>query len=632
MSETYTRICEEKIVSILGAKQRQRIRGRTKITPWSTPQEFDYVGRCLSHATCMFPTALENESSALMFEDQNVYNELIYGIKRVEIWRLKAENGRLPHSIDVTTSLAQIMLQDYEYQQQKLQEKQKLFIDMTTSLKLSYASIIIRAVNGIADSIQRNRSTYATSVASLCAQIGLPGWVVDIRHDSAHNELPSLVPLRLAAKTLLGFFMQQYWTLLENQRLEWRNTAIELLKECKSTSKAIDRVQMEVMKDENLDADGETEKNDIINNCIDGDRYGYQENYGAYSIFMNTSKKSKKNAEKKEAKATATPKKKVKELVDCRTPRQCINEYFKTVPMDLGIELLLQYLFEGGIGDAPIGRGILIPGSPNTFPETIASVRKILERYSVILISVTNKFPGFLVAAFNRIVDMLISFDESSDEETSNADFGRRRKQYFLKHWFYYLLSNDFYYFLHWQDIMWKGSKNIRQRPREKWSDSLWKFMEGPAELNLFVKARLPLNSVCDRLLLEGCSDVTDEIANKIVEILGDRRVTTLLEMKKEITLKRNRGADLLPTKTTERTDDDINASKNVNSPLKDNESDILDIEEMEKLASAESNDRECNINDEAIVSEEKRRKIDRTWVQCDHWDSCTIGSLPGFV
>ena len=41
--------------------------------------------------------------------------------------------------------------------------------------------------------------------------------------------------------------------------------------------------------------------------------------------------------------------------------------------MDLGIELLLQYLFEGGIGDAPIGRGILIPGSPNTFPETIAS-------------------------------------------------------------------------------------------------------------------------------------------------------------------------------------------------------------------------------------------------------------------
>ena len=179
---------------------------------------------------------------------------------------------------------------------------------------------------------------------------------------------------------------------------------------------------------------------------------------------------------------------------------------------------------------------------------------------------------------------------------------------------------------------MWKGSKNIRQRPREKWSDSLWKFMDGPAELNLLVKARLPLNSVCDRLLLEGCSDVTDEIANKIVEILGDRRVTTLLEMKKEITLKRNRGANLLPTKTTERTDDDINASKNVNSPLKDNESDILDIEEMVKLASAESNDRECNINDEAIVSEEKRRKIDRTWGQCDHWDSCTIGSLPGFV
>ena len=80
MSETYTKVCEEKIVSNLGAKQRQRIRGRTKITPWSTPQEFDYVGRCLSHATCMFPTALENEPSTLTFEDQNVYNELIYGI------------------------------------------------------------------------------------------------------------------------------------------------------------------------------------------------------------------------------------------------------------------------------------------------------------------------------------------------------------------------------------------------------------------------------------------------------------------------------------------------------------------------------------------------------------------------
>lgn len=44
-----------------------------------------------------------------------------------------------------------------------------------------------------------------------CAKIGIPSWIVDVRHESVHNSLPSLETLKLAAEFLLTFLEEKYW-------------------------------------------------------------------------------------------------------------------------------------------------------------------------------------------------------------------------------------------------------------------------------------------------------------------------------------------------------------------------------------------------------------------------------------
>jgi hypothetical protein len=623
-----------RVKSNLPPKQKQRIRSRAKITPWSTPSEFDYVGKCLSHATCLFPTSNGNinatyQAPATLDEDSDAHRELVYGIQQVSIWRSRAENGRLPHSIDVTASMAQIMLQDSQYH--IFNSNHQLGLDMTNSIKLSYAAIILRAVNGIADSIQRNRASYSqgygSSVAALCSQIGLPLWIVDLRHDSAHNELPSLVPLRLAAKNLLGFFMEQYWTILDDLRGDWRNKGVELLKECKIASKAIDRVGMQIKMDLLKDQE-QGDKVDDNDNEQDqcGNGRASDANYGAFSIFLELDKKKKKTTTKSKVDVdtlTATKPAKVKphHMIDGRTPRQCLNEFFKTIPIDVGLDMIIQYLFDGGIGDAPDGRGILIPGSPTTFPETINSVRKIRERYSVILLSVAAKWPGFVHASLARIVDMIISLDRPTNDEC--GEYGKKRKIYFLKHWMFYLLSNEFYCFLHWHDVTWRGSKNIKERPKDKWSEELFLHMESCAPIEILQQARLPLNSFCDRFTLEGEGEESRNMVDFFENVLSNDRKSGV-EIKKTCIL-----AGLKRSIGDISTIDEINGM----TDTRNDQCVMLNLEEMEGLLSENVEDK----HDKEIIKEDSESKTGThdngisPWIICAFWEPCAIGSLPGY-
>lgn len=77
-------------------------------------------------------------------------------------------------------------------------------------LQLLYSMVITRAVNGLVDGGQQG--VYALSVLSLAEKIGLPGWIVEIRHDSTHNQLPALPVLRSAAHHLMRWYDENYWT------------------------------------------------------------------------------------------------------------------------------------------------------------------------------------------------------------------------------------------------------------------------------------------------------------------------------------------------------------------------------------------------------------------------------------
>jgi len=71
------------------------------------------------------------------------------------------------------------------------------------SLRQCYSTAIIRLVNGLVDPLQSG--VYARSITSIAAQLGLPGWLVEVRHAATHEELPSLEVLREAAQEVIFF-------------------------------------------------------------------------------------------------------------------------------------------------------------------------------------------------------------------------------------------------------------------------------------------------------------------------------------------------------------------------------------------------------------------------------------------
>jgi hypothetical protein len=551
-------------------------------TPWSCAAEFDYVGRCFAQATCLFsdssPWNDENEVNVnhqSPVDGRQPLGELQYAIQRVCLWKIRAENGHLPHSVEITCSLAQILLEDATLhavtKNQSSSEAFQLLMHQN-SIKLSYATAIIRGVNGIADSLQRNRAKIGASVSSLCSQIGLPLWIVDLRHDSAHNDLPSLVSLRLAAQTLVGFFLQHYWTVVEDFRMNLRAQAESLLSECKSSCKELDRLKCNDWEESSNTIHQRGKEQGDDDTMIAEEAEAQEEyDYGTYSVLMESNTKKKKQKTIKSRTSSSSERMKLRDRMHGRTPRQCLQDYIEKIPIDMGMEMLLQYLFYGGISDAPDGRGILIPGSPATFPETINSARKMRERYSVILIYITEHWPGFLHAAMKTITHLIILLegnhnvrDVSVDSlHDGSCDFGSSRKLFFLKHWFIYLLSNEFFCFLQWIEVSWKGSKNIRERPREKWSEDLLLFLESFAPSDALKKARIPLYSIYKRFISDGGGPVSHELAVLLETVLGE--------------------------------DCNLNASK------------------------MDSNSSECpsTLN---------------SWTSCTNWEPCAIGTLPGHV
>lgn len=94
----------------------------------------------------------------------------------------------LPHALESTLSLLTAILQDNLYQSSS----------PSLSLRQIYAVAVIRMVNGLVDPLQVG--AYARSIASIAAQLGLPSWLVELRHAATHEDLPSLELLREAAR------------------------------------------------------------------------------------------------------------------------------------------------------------------------------------------------------------------------------------------------------------------------------------------------------------------------------------------------------------------------------------------------------------------------------------------------
>jgi ribosomal biogenesis protein LAS1 len=85
------------------------------------------------------------------------------------------------------------------------------------SLRHTYAAAIIRLVNGLVDPLQLG--AYARSIASIANQLGLPPWLVELRHAATHEDLPSLELLRQAAREVSTSCLLSVYVRMSNKIL-----------------------------------------------------------------------------------------------------------------------------------------------------------------------------------------------------------------------------------------------------------------------------------------------------------------------------------------------------------------------------------------------------------------------------
>ncbi|CAH0493620.1 unnamed protein product [Peronospora farinosa] len=135
-----------------------------------------------------------------------------HGVSRIASWRNRAQ---LPVAINATAQLLELQLHESmaQHHHHAIGVSSRSYME----LSLLYSSIIVRCVNGLVDGSQKG--AYALAVSTLAQRIGIPLWIVDLRHESTHNQLPSLSVLRFAARHLLAWLRTNYW---EAQRLQMR--------------------------------------------------------------------------------------------------------------------------------------------------------------------------------------------------------------------------------------------------------------------------------------------------------------------------------------------------------------------------------------------------------------------------
>ena len=149
-----------------------------KLDPWTSPSEWQKV------------------YSLLYSPDEPSKRE---GISFVRMW--SARSQRLPLSVECTGELVAASLESG---------------DKTAQISV-YSLAIIRFVNGNIDRAQGG--VFARSVASVAAGIGIPDWIIDIRHEGTHKSLPCRERLRMAAQYAIYWLEEKYWK-PQNQCLE----------------------------------------------------------------------------------------------------------------------------------------------------------------------------------------------------------------------------------------------------------------------------------------------------------------------------------------------------------------------------------------------------------------------------
>lgn len=114
----------------------------------------------------------------------------------LSIVRLWLHRGACPQAVEATALLLQGVCLDAAHASE-------------LAVRTTYAMALTRFVNSVVDSFQTGM--YAQSIGAIAERIGLPLWLVQVRHSATHEELPSLDVAREACDTALRWLDEHYW-------------------------------------------------------------------------------------------------------------------------------------------------------------------------------------------------------------------------------------------------------------------------------------------------------------------------------------------------------------------------------------------------------------------------------------
>jgi len=156
-----------------------------------------------------------NHVKNLFFSSDEPIKQL-EAIQFVEMWKSRIRSGTLPVSIELTATLIAASVQ--------LNKSDKTSNRYQTSL--SGAMALVRFVNGITDHFQTG--LYAQSVQTIAEKINIPDWLVDLRHEITHAQLPSEDLINSGIMVALNWLYENYWEETSNKIIEQQESICKL--------------------------------------------------------------------------------------------------------------------------------------------------------------------------------------------------------------------------------------------------------------------------------------------------------------------------------------------------------------------------------------------------------------------
>lgn len=153
-------------------------------------------------------TAVEWNEIQQVFQSNNVLN-IKKACNILNMWKFRMGNNT-PVFIDISQLILSSLIID---------DGSTKHLRPSNEIRLIYASVIIRFVNYVNEICQPDGSKLL-SIAAAVSSVGIPGWIVSVRHEATHCQMPSINLMREALLFCRDWLWRHQWARKFNEAVK----------------------------------------------------------------------------------------------------------------------------------------------------------------------------------------------------------------------------------------------------------------------------------------------------------------------------------------------------------------------------------------------------------------------------